>query len=137
MKMGATSLHVRPRSTLAKGIDMRTASRPKRPRERVATPAELADEQSRWERATKPAPIEGNLCRALVYFAAWRPCPACGALVLFVDERAQTDSKFTCGRCDERREALGKRWRPSLPDRVRFHLASLFSIANDNHEARA
>jgi hypothetical protein len=36
------------------------------------------------------------------------------------------------------REDLAKRLRrPSLPERVRFHLASIFSVANDNHEARA
>jgi hypothetical protein len=97
----------------------------------------LADEAQRWERAREaqraPAPeTQVNLCRTLAYFAAWKPCRACGALVLFVDERARTDSKFTCGRCDARREALGKRCRPSLPMRAALHLRALFEARNDN-----
>lgn len=88
--------------------------RPKRPRERVATPSELADEAERCRRAREqhrplaPAPIEANLCATLVYLAAWRPCRSCGTRVLFVDERARTDTAFTCGRCEARKEALAK-----------------------------
>ena len=78
---------------------------------------------------------ERNLCRTLVFLAAWKSCRSCSARVLYVDEQARTDSEFICGRCDERREAMGKRLsRPSLPLRMALHLRSLFSTANDNHE---
>jgi hypothetical protein len=79
----------------------------------------------------------GSFCAVLVYSAAWRACGACGALVLFVDGQARTDSKFTCGRCDERSEALGMRCRPSLPLRSALHLHALFSTANNSGEARS
>jgi len=109
-----------------------------RVRERTADPEELAQDRQRClaAKAKPPTPApetEVNLCRTLAYLAAWRPCPACGALVLYVNERARTDGKFTCGRCDERREAMGRRLRrPSLHERARFHLAALFTVSNDN-----
>lgn len=83
-----------------------------------------------------------NLARTLIYLAAWRPCSACGARVLYVDSAARTDTTFVCGRCEARREALAKqcrppRRRPSLPIRVALHLRELFATANDNRgEAR-
>jgi len=134
---------------------MRTVPRPKRtaPRERTANTAELDEDRRRCLAAKAkpptPAPIEGNLCATLAIFAAWRICSACGALVLFVDELVRTDSKFTCGACDERREALGMQAlaephleneprdpRYSLAVRAALHLHVLFSTANDNGEAR-
>lgn len=54
----------------------------------------------------------GNLAGVLILFAQWRPCTACGCRVLYVDERGRNDSTFTCGRCEERRGALGKECRP-------------------------
>jgi len=66
---------------------------------------------------------ERNLCRTLVYLAAWKPCASCGSRVLYVDEQARTDSEFLCGPCRDRREAMGKRLaRPSLPARAAMHL---------------
>ena len=103
-----------------------------RERERTATPQELEDERQRWERAKKPAPIEGNLCATLVYFAKWRPCCVCGALVLFVNPQARTDTDVECGLCREIRESIAKRLRPSLPVRAALHLRSQFTTANDN-----
>jgi hypothetical protein len=102
-----------------------------------ATPEELEDERRRWERATRPAPIEGNLCACLVMLARWCPCCVCGSLTLYANERARTDGDFECGVCVEIRETLAKRLRPSLPLRAALHLRTLFSTANDNHEARA
>jgi hypothetical protein len=121
--------------------------------ERTATAAELAEDRRRClaAKANQPtrAPIEGNLCACLVTFAAWRPCNGCGARVLFVNEQARTTGKFTCGRCDERREALTMQARayPHLENeprdplyllamRAALHLRALFSTANDNGEAR-
>jgi hypothetical protein len=79
---------------------MRKVSRSKRttPRERVATPEELADEAQRWNRAREarrvvaPEPIEGNLCAVLVTFAAWQRCAVCGSLTLYVNSQAQTQN---------------------------------------------
>jgi hypothetical protein len=86
---------------------------------------------------------ERNLCRTLVFLAERKVCKACGARVLFVDENARTDTNFICGRCDQRREAMGeqaKRARATsrnrrqlpLPSLVRLHLWGLFSTVNDN-----
>jgi hypothetical protein len=122
---------------------MRTVPRPKKtaPRERVATPAELAEDRRRCLAAkTKPptpAPAqEGNLCACLVTFAAWRKCCVCGSETLYVDGRCRTDDDFECGLCQRIREDLAKRLKPSLPMRAALHLHALFSTANDNHEAR-
>jgi hypothetical protein len=113
--------------------------RSKRPRERVATPAELAEDRRRCLAAkAKAAPAqEGNLCACLVTFAAWRTCNGCGARVLFVNEQARTTGKFACGRCDERREAMGEKCKPSLPARAALHLWGSFSTNDNGHEARA
>jgi hypothetical protein len=114
-----------------------------RVRERVATPEELAEEARRWERSREaqraPAPAaEGNLCAVLVTFAAWRKCCVCARPVLYVDARCRTDDDVECPTCQAVREDLAKRLRrPSLHERVRFHLAGLFATSNDNHEARA
>ena len=120
---------------------MGTVSRAKRtaPPERVATPAELADDAQRWARARQQAPTTapapgGDLCACLVTFAAWRPCCVCGSLTLYVDENARTDSDFECGLCKEIREILARWLRPSLPMRAALHLLGLFSMAIDNHE---
>jgi hypothetical protein len=79
---------------------------------------------------------ERNICRTLVFLAAWKSCASCGARVLYVDECARTNSDFICGRCDKRREAMGAQARridwPSLPRRAAMRLRSLFSTANDN-----
>ena len=120
---------------------MKNVPRPKRPRERVATAAELADEAARCRRAREaqraPAPPqEGNLCACLVLMARWRKCCVCGSETLFVDERGRSDGDFECGLCKGIREDLAKRLRPSLPMRAAMHLRALFSTANDNHEAR-
>jgi ribosomal protein S27AE len=99
----------------------------------VATSAELADERQRWLRATAPEPIEGNLVKMLKTFADWRTCDTCGDRVLYANENLRTDTRFTCGRCQERRKRLGKSLRrPSLPVRVLLHVRSLFLAANDN-----
>ena len=116
-----------------------------RVRERTATAAELEEETERCRRAREahrplaPAPIEGNLCACLVTFAKWRPCCVCGAVfVLYVNAQARTDGDVECSTCQGIREDLAKRLRyTKLSDRVRFHLRSLFAVANDNHEARA
>ena len=116
-----------------------------RVRERTATPEELAEDRRRCLAArAKPRPkLEGDLCRALVFLADWKHCEACGASMLFVDENARTDTKFICGRCDERRENLGEqaklaraasRPRRPLPSRMGLHLWDLFSMANDNRK---
>jgi formylmethanofuran dehydrogenase subunit E len=42
---------------------------------------------------------EGKLVKALVLFAGWRRCSACGAAVLYVDEICGTEGKFVCGAC--------------------------------------
>jgi hypothetical protein len=110
---------------------MRTVSCSKRtvPRERTATLAELAEDRRRCLAAkAKQAPVqEGNLCACLVTFAAWRICNGCGARLLFVNEQARTTGKFVCGRCDERREAMGEKCKPSLPFRAALHLRALLS----------
>jgi hypothetical protein len=80
---------------------------------------------------------ESDLCQTLVFFARWRRCCVCGSLTLFVDERGRSDGDFECGLCQGIREDLAKRLKPSLPLRAALHLRSLFSTANDNHEARA
>jgi hypothetical protein len=109
--------------------------------ERTATPEELAEDRRRYlaakarPPAIEPAPIEGNLCAVLVTFAAWRQCCCCQSLTLYVNSQARTTGDFECGLCKDIRENLAKRLRrPSLHERVRFHLAGLFSTANDNHE---
>ena len=116
------------------------------PRERVATPAELADDRRRCLAAREqhrplaplpptPAPSEGNLVKCLVVFAAWRKCCVCGSETLFVDGQCRTDSDCECGLCQGIREDLARRLRrTSLHERARFHLAGLFTTANDNHE---
>jgi len=120
---------------------MKNVARPKRPRERVATPLELQDEAERCRRAREthrplaptPAPSEGNLVKCLVVFAAWRPCCICGSLTLFVNSQARTEGDVECPSCVRVRENLAKRLqRPPLHERVRFHLASLFTVSNDN-----
>ena len=125
---------------------VKNVPRPKRPRERVATPAELADEAERCRRAReahrplapKPEPAEANLCGALVCLARWRKCCVCGSETLFVDERGRADADFECGLCQGIRENLAKRLRyVKLAGRVRFHLDALFLTGNDNGEARA
>ena len=112
-----------------------------RVRERTATPAELEEDRRRCLAAKSkpptPAPTEGNLVKCLVVFAAWRKCCVCGSLTLFVDGRCRTDDDFECGFCQGIREDLAKRLRPPMPMRAALHLRSLFSTANDNHEARA
>jgi hypothetical protein len=123
---------------------MHKVSRSKRtaPRERTATPAELADETERCRRArekarqaTEPEP-EGNLAKCLVTFARWRKCCVCGSLTLFVNTQARTDGDVECPSCVRVRENIAKRLRPSLPMRAALHLRSLFSTANDNHEVQ-
>jgi hypothetical protein len=123
---------------------MRTVPRPKKtaPRERTATPAELADEAERCRRAREaqraPAPPqEGNLVKCLVVFARWRRCCVCSRPVLYVDARCRTDADVECPSCVRVREDLAKRLRPSLPMRAALHLWGLFATGNDNHEARA
>jgi len=126
---------------------MRTVARPKKtaPRERTATPAELADEAARCRRAREaqraPAPAqEGNLCACLVTLARWRRCCTCQSLVLFVNANARATGDVECKTCVDIREDLARRLRParpSLPMRAALHLRALFSTANDNHEARA
>ena len=113
-----------------------------RVRERTATAEELEEDRRRCLAAKTKAPTpppaqEGNLLACLVMLARWRHCCVCGALVLFVNERARTDGDVECGFCVEIRENLAKRLRPSLPMRAVLHLRALFSTANDNHEARA
>ena len=109
------------------------------PRERVATAAELADEAQRWERARSkpPAPIEANLVKTLLVLSQWKPCSACGALTLYVNEQAKTDTPFACTRCERRRADFGERCKPSFPVRAMLHLRALFTVANDNHQVRA
>ena len=51
-------------------------------------------------------PPMGDLTAVLVLFAVWRPCTACGDLVLFVDAEIKTDSPFLCGGCEERRAVM-------------------------------
>lgn len=82
-----------------------------RERERTASPAELEDERQRWVRATTPPAPEGNLCACLVTLAAYRQCSCCRAPVIFVNEQARTDGDVVCGRCEKRREDLGKQCR--------------------------
>jgi len=48
----------------------------------------------------------GNPLKMLVAFAAWRPCDACGVLVLFVDGNLRTDTPCICPRCGERLACL-------------------------------
>jgi hypothetical protein len=109
-----------------------------RDRERTATPTELEEDRRRClaakAKAPTPASIEGNLCAALVRFAAWRPCRVCGSLTLYVNENVRTDSDFECGRCKQVREILARWLRPSLPMRAAVHLLGLFSTAIDNRE---
>jgi hypothetical protein len=45
-----------------------------------------------------------NMVKMLALLAAWRPCNSCGALVLYVDDNARTDTQFVCGHCEERAE---------------------------------
>jgi hypothetical protein len=73
----------------------------------------LADEAQRWERARSkpPAPIEANLVKTLLVLSQWKPCSACGARTLYVNEQAKTDTPFVCGACEERRESLAKQCR--------------------------
>jgi hypothetical protein len=111
-----------------------------RVRERTASAQELRDDEERCRRArekarqgTTPA-NEGNLCKCLVMFAAWRPCCVCGSLTLYVNENVRTDSDFECGRCKEIRENLARWLRPALPVRAALHLLGLFSTAIDNRE---
>ena len=140
---------------------MKNVARPKRPRERTATPpttapapepayvidcrvacarevvltglaASTAAEVPPEPEPPPPAP-EGNLCGVLVAFAAWRHCCVCGSLVLYVNPQARTDGDFTCGICEGLREHLAERLRlPSLPDRAALHLRALFATGNDN-----
>jgi hypothetical protein len=118
-----------------------------RVRERTATAEELEEDRRRClaAKAKPPTPEtdEGNLCRTLAFLAAWKPCTACGARVLYVDEQTRTDTKFICGRCDARGESLGEqaklaraasRPRRPLPSRVGLHAWGLFSIVNDNSQ---
>ena len=84
-----------------------------------------------------PATDEGNLCAVLRLFAAWRTCGACGLRVLFVDERAQHEGTFYCGRCLARTEALAESCRPkvrppTIMERAVLHLHGLLATANDN-----
>jgi len=61
---------------------------------------------------------EANLCRTLVYLAAWKPCASCGARVLYVDEQAHTDGDFLCGNCQLRRATLARMFSQIRPCRV-------------------
>lgn len=105
------------------------------PPSRVATPEELADEAQRWERAREaqralaPTPIEANLVKTLLVLAQWKACSACGALTLYVNEQAKTDTPFACTRCEWRRADFGERCKPSFPVRAMLHLRALFTVA--------
>ena len=120
---------------------MQRVQRPKPPGERVASTEELVEDRRRClaarPRRLAAAPVEnaGNLCAMLRAFAGWRECSACGDRVLFCDENLKTDTRFLCGRCEARREAMGARCKPSLPARAALLLRGLFSTANDNGKA--
>jgi uncharacterized paraquat-inducible protein A len=61
----------------------------------------------------------------LVAFAAWRPCDACGVLVLFVDGNLRTDTPCICPRCEERLACL----RNSLGATALLSVAASFLLA--------
>jgi hypothetical protein len=42
---------------------------------------------------------ERDLLRALVLFACWRWCSACGSTVLYVDSACGSKGQFVCGIC--------------------------------------
>lgn len=123
------------------------ARRSKRPvvRERYATPQELAEEHAKWLRAIARSQFEteereraqetqrrteqeGNLCKMLTVFAAWRPCDACGALTLFCDADLRTTGRYICGPCEAHVANIladKRQLRPTFHDRVAAHLRAL------------
>ncbi len=117
----------------------RPTTKTSKPRERTATPAELAEDTRRSREAREahrvlaPAPAEGNLCACLVLLARFRKCSVCARPVLYVNEQARTDGDVECPACIQVRTDLAKRLRfVKLASRVRSHLTDLFSTANDN-----
>ena len=124
---------------------MPTVPRPKSPRERVATEAELDEDTRRCREAREAnrplaptaAPTEGNLCACLVTFAAWRKCNGCGQPCLYVDSNACTDSEFICGNCVLRRATLEQLFSRIRPCRVCGKLsARLIDGLCHEHHAR-
>jgi hypothetical protein len=101
-------------------------SRPKMtaPPETTAIPAELEDERQRWNRVREAQRAGATSTQAT-------PAPGDAPTVVTTRSTNATRPPATI------RENLARRLRrTSLPLRAGLHLRSLFTTANDNHEAR-
>ena len=63
-----------------------------------------APDRRRRGEAMTVAAGQGNMVKALAFLASWRHCKACGALALYVDHNARTDTPFICGKCEAHAE---------------------------------
>ncbi|MGD0836907.1 MAG: hypothetical protein ABSB49_09730 [Polyangia bacterium] len=113
---------------------MRNVPRQKQPKERTATPEELAEERRRCIAARDEARLAAALASdelATATFAAWWDCSVCGSSTLVLDKVGPAPRAFACGLCESARQDLAKRLRkPSLATRILNALGFFASRGN-------